>query len=78
MSGAHVSFGVRCKRCGRSFGAMVSLGSAPVCACGSTEFVADNQWSNISNFICPHCGCAVGHMIASGPATCPGCKSQIN
>jgi hypothetical protein len=78
MAGVHVSFGVRCARCGASTGVFGTLGSPPVCKCGSTEFIADHQWTNISNFECPHCGCRVGYMVSMGPATCPGCKAPIN
>jgi hypothetical protein len=78
MIGANVSFGVKCKRCGKSVGMLAIAGVAErMCSCGSTEFVGDNQWSNVSNFTCPKCGSRVGHMTSNGPLFCPGCKQPI-
>jgi DNA-directed RNA polymerase subunit RPC12/RpoP len=77
--GANVSFGVRCSRCGSSFGvaASVSTGARGNCLrCGGV-LIADEQWSNISNFTCAKCGTTVGHMTTNGDAKCPGCGAKI-
>lgn len=78
MTNAHVSFGVRCEKCGRSFGKLASVGGGPTaqCLCGGA-LVPDTQWENISNFKCTHCGTIAGHLTGNGPAMCLWCGKPL-
>jgi hypothetical protein len=79
MNRANVSFGVQCSRCGSTFGELtyVSVGSSASNECPRCggELVADNRWTNVSNYTC-ECGALIGHMV-SGTAVCPICKKTI-
>ena len=78
--GAHVSFGVRCTRCGSSFGtiASVAAGGVPSTGCPKCggNLIAAHEWSNLSNFTCSVCGTRVSLMVSNGPTRCPGCGAS--